>query len=851
MKSSKYNPASLFQIIGMTDLLRKLPSGQPERILLELVGDQALAGGKYAEALQSYKDAKGKSWRLRKKIGWCCYQLDMLSDCTRYLEDARRHRESKPLAILIDCIAAGNIWGEHDDELDDLVQMLLELPDKDPYFYELADRHLINTTQRLDKLRFGYETFPENAKLRRIYTRALWGDDLSKDTLLALVSEAVQVPAAEPEDLWQGFEIFHSFGHHAQALELVGRIREISAPFSRRALAFVEADLFNLSGFPDRAAAIYQQLLEDAPSENSCNDLALHAARGLLQLRVERGSNLEIETAARSFASCLCRHGVLSIAHLPCPLTPDHIMIEVGTMLMPYRPNGDLTGLQDRIFTSVTDKDVRALFKVLFANQDGQDGQMPVDIARELKLSAGRESTLPFIQREVAWARMEAGDFEGAGRAFFRFNFAWALELPRGMMGLDDSTIFDEAPYNDEDVVDQFADGMLKEALLEGLAHNNGLHHISNILCNYLRAPLLEYKLHTRFYSMMEAIIEKHLVIGVEVMPGIWFDYALAAHQTGKHKTAISSYNACLEQEPTHSDARMNLLLLVPPAERLRTIIDHDIAALVVSTPPGSVTDMTLEQAVYLIALHRSCATGEHQVLRPFGENECPFAPSPEMYQPLFALLRSGLIMVSPVTPTTAFTVIQSPPAVEGYHLENLFWELPDATVKRVREIEEVCSTNAWPETWKADAIKLAYELARHECLAYLQLCVSERHLQAPPTVKALLMIDSALAKFSVSQVFNFLWQGTAGASESQGTKRLSPAHVANAILRTAQQRLDSARMEHREVKGFKRPQEIMRSQLSYTLHDFFLGFGDRSYTQPLAALFTERNNRHHHGGAS
>ncbi len=652
---------------------------------------------------------------------------------------------------------------------------------------------------------------------------------------------AVAAGDAAPEDLGQGHEIAIHFERYQEALALLHRLASASLPHDRFLLALVEADVQILAGHLDVAAERLRALTELLNLDDDRErEVALHAAKGMLQLAVALGDDSAIAAAAQALAMAFCRYGVMAVVDQHSPLDPDLVLITVGAESIAYRVSADLTPLQDAILRAVADVDVRALLRVLYANQDGPYAILSAEQTAELTLAAGRESESPFIQRHVGWAEMEAGRFEEAGRAFARFELARAAEAPATWSAYDDDSIFDDEPYNDELVVDQFAKGMVDAFVARSRGQEDWLvDHLYEIAATYLRTPLLHYKLYTRFRSLMEAIVGVYHEAGAEPTSTVWFDYGLACQYTGRVDQALAAYERCLSQNRHHAVARANQLMLLPADRRARLIIDQALEDFADTEPPASVAEITLQEAVYLLALYRACGGAEQDlILLPFGLSEHPFAPTPELLQPLFGLLRTGLVRISRETPTSAFTVEQVPPRVTAYVLQDLSWELPPTTMQRIREIEEACLTGSWPGGWRQQAPALARELAAHECLAYLRHCAEDRALPMPTGEKTMLMIENALTSYSVAQTYAFCWQGAAASADFKQRRNVSAVHAGNAIVGNCQRRIDLARTKKWDVANFTRPREVRRTHLSFTLFDAFLGFGDRAFTVPLAQLF-------------
>ncbi|WP_323144841.1 hypothetical protein [Massilia phyllosphaerae] len=239
--------------------------------------------------------------------------------------------------------------------------------------------------------------------------------------------------------------------------------------------------------------------------------------------------------------------------------------------------------------------------------------------------------------------------------------------------------------------------------------------------------------------------------------------------------------------------------MLVPSGARKRVIIAHAIEEFAEQAPPATAAKLDLKQALYLLALYRASSGAEQDlVLLPFGMSEHPFAPAPELLQPLFGLLRAGLVKISRETPTSAFTVEQSPPRMTGYVLQDLYWELPAASMALIRAIEQACLSGAWPAEWREQAPAVTRELTAHECLAYLRHCADDRALPMPTVEKTMMMIENSLTTFSVAQTYAFCWQGAA--ADFKQRRNISAVHAENAIVGNCQRPIELARVKQWDV---------------------------------------------------
>lgn len=839
MNKERYEPANLEEVVRGDRKSHTVSSSASKGVVNEVAGDAALSEKRYQEALNHYQASGGKSWRLKRKIGYCAYMLHDYARCAAVLESAGERGDALLLCLLIECteVIERDNFGPN-GKLDSLAKTLLGLPSPKAYYFEVGCRFILDASERLERLSVGFALYPANAVLRRLYIGLALTRGYPDEELLSHVHDAIEDPESTILDRWQGVLAMRAAGRYSDALDMLAAVCESATETARSSLAVVRGDLLALLGDADRAAALFRGLLLEAHAEELFDECSLAASRGLLSIMAQQRNMDGLEPAADSFVSAFCSAGTLSILEQINPIDPDPIRVDFDGSTVTYMPSLGLLEYQELIVCAVENADTRAVIKVLFAQHRDTD----TETGTSLILSAGRESDTPFIQREFGWELMDAGEYRAAGRAFALLETARLLESSDEWYPNDADSMFDDAPFDCAGAVDQFAQGMIDQ-LISSLDAEPGPTAMGayEVVTAYLRAPLLKYKLYSLLHQVMDAVLSAANSASEKVSGQLWFDYGLACDFVEKRELAISSYEACLEVFPAHAAAQSNLLRLLPSASqaRKRAVILHDIQTMAQGRPPSTIAEMSLTEAVYLVALYRICEGGEQDmILHPFAASEIPFSPTLEMRGPLFRLLRTGLLRISPNSPIEAFHLSADQTRVESYVLGDLYWQLDVSTMSRIIEIEEACLSGNWPSAWREQVPALAHELARYECLAYLRHCADDRSLPLPTGEKTMLMIDNALATYSVAQAYCIFWQGAAAASDFKQRKSVSALHAGNTIVGNCQRRLDSARTQNWDIKSYTRTRDVSRSQISITLHDTFLAIGEKAFTTPLKELF-------------
>lgn len=823
------------------------PDGISERIRSELEGDAFFRNDETEAALMRYTAARSKSWRIRVKMAMCCLYLRQWGEAVRLLDDAQDHAEALPLAILIECInmESRGDFSTPSARNEVLIAQMLGMTDIVPYCYEIADRYTKKLTDCVEVLRQGHAKFPSSPNLRRRYARALWRAGAEPDSVIELVQCGVSGAHVAPADLWLGYEATRDYGMYAEAFGYLAALRKLASAGSNPLLDIVEADTHLVNGDLVKAEAGFEALHYDSAAlagltTSDAFDTEMSALRGLIHIAIVRGDNHAINAWSEELRSRFLSRGVNAVFEHSSPLESEYFMIKIDGDLCHYATHSSLLQYRSALMKGISDDDTRALVRVLIASYCGPDEDDTKPDSNQEVLLAGQESAHPAIQRNVAWARMEEGDYLGAGDAFAAHAFAFLAQSPNDSL-VDADFLFDDPSHDTPEVVGSVAVGVLGEFQVRAATDEESIARFGHeIIVEYLRTYLLKHKLYPEFLELMTLIVCSVRSSDIPASASIWFDYGLACHFCRKFDDAAAAYRECLALSPDHDTAKSNLLMLIPPADQARVVIERQIDSFSSAQPWASaITEISFADAVYLLTLVRACGGLEQdRVLQPFEEGEHPFTPTAEMRQHLFSLLRAGLVRISKECSSEAFEVNLSKKEVTSYHFGRVLWELPLQTVPLLREIEAASVTGKWPAEWREQAADLAQQVAKEECMAYLQYVASERAMIAPAGEKTVMMIENLLSTYSVGQVFGIFWSAAAKASDFKQRKGASTVHAANTIVGNCQRHADRARAENWDLKIYSRPKDQPRSQLSYTLHDAFLRSGHRCFSEPVGAIF-------------
>src|SRR5262249_52948054 len=148
-----------------------------------------------------------------------------------------------------------------------------------------------------------------------------------------------------------------------------------------------------------------------------------------------------------------------------------------------------------------------------------------------------------------------------------------------------------------------------------------------------------------------------------------------------------------------------------------------------------------------------------------------------------------------------------------------------------LEELEELLTSDDWPANWHADSEELHRIVALQECLQYMRLIMREHGFEPKIGEKTLLVLKTALANFSIGQVYNFLWRAARDAAAFYVREGISKAHAANIVPGSIQRMAERARAEGWQVKTYRRDFRAPQSQLSQVLFTMALQLPDGGFT--------------------
>lgn len=211
------------------------------------------------------------------------------------------------------------------------------------------------------------------------------------------------------------------------------------------------------------------------------------------------------------------------------------------------------------------------------------------------------------------------------------------------------------------------------------------------------------------------------------------------------------------------------------------------------------------------------------------------FAPIQiEFYNSIaLAVIASQLAAPSPESPLEAF--IDDTGGNLSWSMDNVHWQLlmPNPA-NFVHELELFIAKQVWPSGWTEELLLLWQELAIAECLEFAVVIALRKEFPLPADCALIPLLKNLLVDYSVSQVFELLSASTEDAADFVARGYISSSRAGEFVVGACQRHADRARAEGVVIKGIQRDAMMGRTQVSYLLHDVFLGHGEQGFFRAI-----------------
>ncbi|BBO57282.1 hypothetical protein [Cobetia sp. AM6] len=131
--------------------------------------------------------------------------------------------------------------------------------------------------------------------------------------------------------------------------------------------------------------------------------------------------------------------------------------------------------------------------------------------------------------------------------------------------------------------------------------------------------------------------------------------------------------------------------------------------------------------------------------------------------------------------------------------------------------------------------IALCKEVQLQECLGFLKVIVEDHQLYLSPGEKTRQVLSQCLEKFSVAQVYNFIWRAAKDAAAYYMRSSISKRQAANSVVGNISRSMERALAYDWDVKPFNRNYNLPQSSLSRIVFNMVLGTDDGGFKNSLS----------------
>lgn len=152
--------------------------------------------------------------------------------------------------------------------------------------------------------------------------------------------------------------------------------------------------------------------------------------------------------------------------------------------------------------------------------------------------------------------------------------------------------------------------------------------------------------------------------------------------------------------------------------------------------------------------------------------------------------------------------------------------------------LDDLVITNANERT---EFVELCREIQLRECLSFLTNRLEEHQLSMVPGEKTKQVITICLERFSVAQLYNFIWRAVTNAAAYYMRSHVSKRQAANSVVGAITRYMEQAIANEWEVKPFKRNYNLPQSMLSQIVFNTVLNTDDGGFHRPLHELLDDK----------
>lgn len=273
---------------------------------------------------------------------------------------------------------------------------------------------------------------------------------------------------------------------------------------------------------------------------------------------------------------------------------------------------------------------------------------------------------------------------------------------------------------------------------------------------------------------------------------------------------------------------------LLKQNERKRALALEQLALL--PEEPYEITNLSLEDAIFLISLIRYGSAEDFAEIRPLQDCEGALAPTGSLTSEIInKLLHRNLIGAHPGSNLDSFIFEEE--KLTSFYTYRVSWKLHigrdlSETANLILKLEKMIISENWIDSWHNEWILLWRKIALNECLEYLNVQMKERDFDFNPGEKSISVFNQLLDHYSVAQAYNFIWSSAKSAADFLVRKKPPKQQAANSVITNIQRKVERARDEKWDIKAYNRDFRCPRSMISHVLFTSAMQMGDEGFTQ-------------------
>ena len=279
---------------------------------------------------------------------------------------------------------------------------------------------------------------------------------------------------------------------------------------------------------------------------------------------------------------------------------------------------------------------------------------------------------------------------------------------------------------------------------------------------------------------------------------------------------------------------KLNISISLKEEKSQKRVIEKEFTY---SIAPHSIDQITLKDAVYLIALMNHSLTEDLKFVEPFNSNESKYAPHFQLQDKATKYLYGrGFIKISAESPIDAFLFNEDITCTVSYSPTEVLWDfLPslDLRDKKIflKNIQEKARNDQWPESWHADTDKFWRQIAKYECIEYYDCLLRERNYNLTSIGdKTHTTFETLIEIFPISKIYNIIWGAIVTTNDFNHTMKMPHHRGKNNFIGAVMKRAERALAQEWELKHYRRGYNCQQSAISSTFFNLFLGVGDRYF---------------------